>query len=86
MEQTNQDKPQVNDAVTKMIKSGIPVKKVVFHQAVANGYKEPETSFSSDDPKTGRRVQMWLTPTMLICLQNDEYFASPHANLVYVRF
>ena len=75
-----------NEQLQKMIKSGIPVKKAVFHQAIANGYKEPETNFASDDVKVGRRVDMWLTPNLLICFQNDRYFATPHANLVYVSF
>ena len=70
----------------RMIENGIPVKKVVFHQAVANGFMEPETNFSSDDVKVGRRVEMWLAPNLLICRQNDKYFATPHANVVYVRF
>ena len=69
-----------------MIANGIPVKKAVFHQAIANGFNEPESNFSSDDPKSGRRVDMWLTPNLLICKQNDKYFCTPHANIVYTRF
>jgi len=73
-------------ALADLIETGIPVKKVVFHQAVSNGFKEPETNFSSDDAKISRRVEMWLTDTILICLQNERYFATPLANIVYVSF
>ena len=69
-----------------MIKNGIPVKKAVFHQAISNGYNEPETNFSSDDLKVNRKVEMWLSPNLLICKQNGKYFATPHANIVYTRF
>lgn len=77
---------QLSRELDRMIKGGVSVKKAVFHQAVANGFMEPETNFSSDDTKIGRRVEMWLTSYLLICKQNDKYFATPHANLVYVRF
>jgi hypothetical protein len=79
-------KTEPKTLLQKLLDDGIPVKKVVFHQAVANGFKEPETNFSSDDPKIGRRVDMWLTDTLLICFQNERYFAVPHSNLVYVSF
>jgi len=75
-----------SDRIEALIEDGIPVKKAVFHQAIANGFKEPETNFSSDDPKVGRRVTMYLTPNLLICFQNDRYFATPLANVVYMSF
>lgn len=84
-EQT-QDQNQPHKQLQKLIEGGIPVKKAVFHQGVANGFLDPETNFSQDDPKVGRRVQMWLTPTLLICYQNGLYFATPTANVVYTRF
>jgi len=77
---------QSQDPFQKLLENAILVKKAVFHQAVANGYLEPETSFSSDDAKVGRRVEMWLTPNLLICKQNGKTFATPHSNCVYFRF
>lgn len=75
-----------DEALERMLKNAISVKKAVFHQAIANGFMEPETNFSSDDPKIGRRVEMWLTPNLLICIQNEKCFATTYANIVYVRF
>ena len=75
-----------NEALKKMIGNGIPVKKAVFHQAISNGFGDNDTNLSSDDPKLARRCEMWLTPGLLVCLQNNKCFASPLANVVYVRF
>jgi hypothetical protein len=86
MEDNQVKDSEYNKQVVSMTEKGIPVKKAVFHQAIANGYMDPETNFSHDDSKVGRRVQMWLTPTLLVCLHNGKYFATPHANLVYIRF
>jgi hypothetical protein len=80
------EQKQPDPKLLKQIENGIQVHKAVFHQAIANGFGEPESNFSSDDPKLNRKVEMWLTPTLLVCRQNDKLFATPHANLVYVRF
>lgn len=84
MEKTENN--ETDQRLVEMFENGIPVKKAVFHQAIANGYNEPETNFSSDDTKVGRRVEMRYTPHLLVCHHNDKYFATPPTNVVYVRF
>jgi len=79
-------KTEPKTLLQKLLDDGIPVKKAVFHQAVANGYIDNETNFSSDDPKVNRKAEMWFTPNLLICLQNERYFAVPLSNVVYIRF
>ena len=69
-----------------MIEKSMKIQKAVFHQAVWNSNGDSETNFDANDPKEHRRVEMWLSGNLLICLHKSKYFAVPLTNVVYVRF
>jgi hypothetical protein len=80
------DYKETNEQILKMIKGGIPVERVRFHQPISNGYGEPESHLTVDNSKLQRKADMWLTPNLLIFLQNSRYIAVPFANIIEVRF
>jgi hypothetical protein len=70
------------DYFEKMLESALPVRKVRFHQPVINGYGEPESHFTIDNSKVQRKAEMFLTPNLLIILQNGKRFVVPFANII----
>ncbi len=76
----------MNSTLEKLIKSGIPVSKAQFHEAVNNSDQTPEHFFASDSNVKSRNVTMWYTPHTLICLHKDKYFGVPNATIKFVNF
>ncbi len=77
--------------LAKLIESGMQVDKVQFHAAVNNADNIPENYFSAFSNVPSRRAKMWLTPTMLICLQKnikneDVYFWVPTSTCIFGHF
>lgn len=74
------------DKLYRLISSGLWVSKAEFQSAVNNGANTPENMFSEKSENHNRRAKMWLTQVGLVCLQGQNFFGCPSANLKYFHF
>jgi hypothetical protein len=72
------------EKIESLIESGIPLKKVVFHDTVlsfgAQPSGEPESAlYDGGTMKKSRLAQMWLTSAGIVIKQKDNYKIIPAA-------
>ncbi len=81
----------MNKTLEKLIQSGIPVQRAVFHSAVNNADNVPENYFALDSNNASRRVSMWYTQAGLIChqktvkLHEDKYWIVPLPTVIFAN-
>lgn len=73
----------MNSELTKKLQ---PIAQAIFHQPVPNGRGEVQAQFNLDSNTEGRRVSMWLYQSLLLCLHENLWFATPLNNCSFLRF
>ena len=75
----------MNQNLSKLIESGIPVDHARFHQPINNVDNVPESQMSAKTDNKSRKANMWLTADGLVLEQKGKYIIVPLSNVIFTH-